>query len=60
MILAVFDLDGTLYTGHIVQGAARHHRAQRVKRLSLFAFMASHMALWPLWRRATAFAEIPL
>ncbi len=50
MILAVFDLDGTLYTGHIVQGVAHHHRAQRVKRLPLFAFMASHMALWPLWR----------
>jgi len=50
MILAVFDLDGTLYTGHIVRGVARHHRVHRVKRLPLFVFMASHMALWPLWR----------
>ena len=50
MILAVFDLDGTLYTGHIVQGVARHHRVHRVKRLRLYVFMASHMALWPLWR----------
>lgn len=50
MILAVFDLDGTLYTGHIVQGVALHHRVHRVKRLPLYVFMASHMALWPLWR----------
>jgi len=50
MILAIFDLDGTLYTGHIVQGVARHHRVQRVKRLPLYLFMASHMALWPLFR----------
>jgi len=50
MILAIFDLDGTLYTGHVVQGIARHHRAQRVKRLPLYLFMATHMALWPLCR----------
>ena len=50
MILAIFDLDGTLYTGHIVQGVARHHRVHRVKRLPLYIFMASHMALWPLCR----------
>jgi HAD superfamily hydrolase (TIGR01490 family) len=49
MILAIFDLDGTLYTGHIVRGVARHHRVHRVKRLPLYVFMASHMALWPLW-----------
>lgn len=50
MIAAIFDLDGTLYTGHIVQGIARHHRVHRVKRLRLFVFMATHVALWPLWR----------
>ncbi len=50
MTLAIFDLDGTLYTGHIVHGVARHHRAHRVKRVPLFVYMASHMALWPLWR----------
>ena len=50
MILAIFDLDGTLYTGHIVKGIARHHRVHRVKRLPLYAYMLSHMALWPLYR----------
>ena len=35
MIVAIFDLDGTLYTGHIVQGIVRHHRGHQVKRLPL-------------------------
>jgi HAD superfamily hydrolase (TIGR01490 family) len=50
MIAAIFDLDGTLYTGHIVQGITRHHRVHQVKRLPLYFYMATHMALWPLWR----------
>jgi HAD superfamily hydrolase (TIGR01490 family) len=50
MTLAIFDLDGTLYTGHVVRGIARHHRVFRVKRLPLYAYMLSHMALWPLYR----------
>jgi HAD superfamily hydrolase (TIGR01490 family) len=50
MIVSVFDLDGTLYTGHIVQGIALHHRVHRVKRLPLCVFMLAHMASWPLWR----------
>jgi HAD superfamily hydrolase (TIGR01490 family) len=50
MTAAIFDLDGTLYTGHVVQGIARHHRVHRVKRLPLYGFMATHMAMWPLWR----------
>jgi HAD superfamily hydrolase (TIGR01490 family) len=50
MILAIFDLDGTLYTGHVVRGIARHHRVFRVKRLPLYAYMLSHMALWPFYR----------
>jgi len=50
MTVAIFDLDGTLYTGHVVQGIARHHRVHRVKRLPLYVFMTTHMALWPLWR----------
>jgi HAD superfamily hydrolase (TIGR01490 family) len=50
MTFAAFDLDGTLYTGHIVRGIARHHLEHRVKRLPLYVYMATHMALWPLWR----------
>jgi HAD superfamily hydrolase (TIGR01490 family) len=50
MIAAIFDFDGTLYTGHIVQGIGRHHRIHQVKRLPFYFFMATHMALWPLSR----------
>lgn len=49
-IAAIFDLDGTLYTGHIAQGITRHHRTRRVKRLPLYFYMATHIGLWPLWR----------
>jgi len=48
MTLAIFDLDGTLYTGHITQGIARHHRVHRVKRLPLYVFFATHIGAWPL------------
>ena len=49
-VATIFDLDGTLYTGHIAQGIARHHRTHRVNRLQLYFYMATHIALWPLWR----------
>jgi hypothetical protein len=49
-IAAIFDLDGTLYAGHIVHGIARHHRVHRVKRTRFYFYMATHLALWPLWR----------
>lgn len=49
-IVAIFDLDGTLYTGHIIHGIALHHRTFRVKRWRLNAFLATHMALYPLYR----------
>jgi HAD superfamily hydrolase (TIGR01490 family) len=50
MITAIFDLDGTLYTGHILRGIEQHHRQHRVKRLPLYAYLLSHAALWPFWR----------
>ncbi len=49
-VVAIFDLDGTLYTGHIIHGIAQHHRKHRVKRWRLNFFMASHMVLYPLYR----------
>jgi HAD superfamily hydrolase (TIGR01490 family) len=48
MIVAIFDLDGTLYTGHIIEGIARHHRLHRVQRRWLYLYLATHLALWPL------------
>ena len=50
MILAVFDLDGTLYTGHITYGIMQHHRLHRVKLPELYSYLAIHMPLWYLHR----------
>ncbi len=49
-IAAIFDLDGTLYTGHITLGLAEHHRTRRVKRLELYTYMLTHMPIWWLQR----------
>ena len=46
MIVALFDLDGTLYTGHIGRGILQHHRLHRTNRFYLYAFLA---ALTPIW-----------
>lgn len=50
MIAAIFDLDGTLYKGHIWQALKRHHETHGMKRRALYAYMWSHMPLWPLYR----------
>ncbi|MEA3345499.1 MAG: HAD-IB family hydrolase [Chloroflexota bacterium] len=49
MIAAFFDLDGTLFTGHIWKGLSLHHRTSRMQLLQLYAFMGVHMAMWPLY-----------
>lgn len=46
MIIAVFDLDGTLYTGHIGRGIADHHKAHRTKRFLLYLYLSTHYPLW--------------
>jgi HAD superfamily hydrolase (TIGR01490 family) len=48
MILAIFDLDGTLYTGHIGIGIAEHHRTHRTKRSLLYLYLTTHYPLWIL------------
>jgi HAD superfamily hydrolase (TIGR01490 family) len=48
MIIAVFDLDGTLYTGHIGEGIAEHHQTHRTKRLNLALYFSTHYPLWIL------------
>jgi HAD superfamily hydrolase (TIGR01490 family) len=50
MIAALFDLDGTLYTGHIWQDLAHHHWATRRHRLWLAAYLVRNMAPLPLYR----------
>jgi putative phosphoserine phosphatase/1-acylglycerol-3-phosphate O-acyltransferase len=50
MIAALFDLDGTLYTGHIWQDLARHHWDARRNRRWVVAYLARNMAPVPLYR----------
>jgi HAD superfamily hydrolase (TIGR01490 family) len=50
MIAALFDLDGTLYTGHIWQDLVRHHWAARRHRRWVAAYLAWNMALLPLYK----------
>jgi len=53
-IAAIFDLDGTLYTGHITKGIALHHQQHRVKRLLLYFYLATHVPFWFLKRAGIA------
>jgi HAD superfamily hydrolase (TIGR01490 family) len=50
VIAALFDLDGTLYTGHIWQDLVRHHWAARRHRRWVVAYVARNMAPMPLYR----------
>jgi HAD superfamily hydrolase (TIGR01490 family) len=50
MIAALFDLDGTLYTGHIWQDLARHHWTSRRHRYWVMVYLVRNMAPLPLYR----------
>jgi HAD superfamily hydrolase (TIGR01490 family) len=50
MIAAFFDLDGTLATVHVWQALARHNRQQRVNRLALAGYMATHYPQYLLYK----------
>lgn len=50
MIAAFFDLDGTLYTGHIWQDLARQHRAAGRHRRWVAAYVAWNMLPFPLYK----------
>ena len=43
---AIFDLDGTLFSGHIWQAVAQHHNSRQVNRRWLYVYMATHLPLW--------------
>ncbi|MFQ5615483.1 MAG: HAD family hydrolase [Anaerolineales bacterium] len=47
-IAAFFDLDGTLFDGYVWRALQRHHEAHRFKLPTLYAYLLSHIALWPL------------
>jgi len=42
---AIFDLDGTLFAGHVWQGLPHYLRLHRRNRLWLYTFLAAHMPL---------------
>ena len=46
VIFAIFDFDGTLTEGHLWKGIAAHHKAKKIKRWSLFTYLARHIPLW--------------
>ena len=48
MIAAVFDLDGTLYSGHIFRGLVRYHRAHGIRRFPFYAALGAQVVTWPL------------
>lgn len=43
---AIFDLDGTLFTGHFWQGVVKHHIKHKMKLPSVIVYLATHMPLW--------------
>ena len=45
-VAAIFDLDGTLFAGHLWIGLVKHHLKHKLKRFSVYAYVASHMPLW--------------
>jgi HAD superfamily hydrolase (TIGR01490 family) len=49
-IAAIFDLDGTLYTGHVTLGIAQHHRTNHVNLRQLYTYLAIHMPIWWIQR----------
>jgi HAD superfamily hydrolase (TIGR01490 family) len=50
VIAAFFDFDGTLYSGHIWQDLAQHHRASRRQLVWLAIYVARNMIPWPLYK----------
>jgi len=46
---AIFDLDGTLFTGHVWEGLPLYLRLHRRNRLWLYIFLATHMPLGVLY-----------
>jgi HAD superfamily hydrolase (TIGR01490 family) len=54
--LAIFDFDGTLTTGHLWKGISKHHREHKIKRLSMYVYLLTHLPYW-LSARARLYSE---
>jgi len=48
--IALFDLDGTLITGHLWLGMVKHHLKTKKNLLPTFWYLISHMGLMPFWK----------
>lgn len=57
MIAALFDFDGTLYTGHIWQDLVRHHWQARRHRRWTVAYLAWNLAPLPLYKTGVVSSE---
>jgi fatty acyl-CoA reductase len=47
---AIFDLDGTLFDGHVWFAVVQHHKTRRINRRWLYIYLAVHMPLWYLYK----------
>jgi HAD superfamily hydrolase (TIGR01490 family) len=56
-IAAIFDLDGTLFDGHVWLAVAQYHRSRRVNRRWFYTYVAVHMPLWYLHKLGPLSAE---
>ena len=45
-IAAIFDLDGTMFTGHFWQGIINHHFKYGLKIPQVFRYLGTHYPLW--------------
>jgi fatty acyl-CoA reductase len=56
-VAAFFDLDGTLFDGHVWFAVTHYHRSQRINRRWLYVYLAVHFPLWYLHRLGLMSAE---
>jgi HAD superfamily hydrolase (TIGR01490 family) len=47
---AIFDLDGTLFSGHVWHAVVQHHQDRHINRRWLYAYLAAHMPYWYLYK----------
>ncbi len=50
-VAAIFDLDGTLFSGRLWRGIVLHHRTRHVNRHWLYLFLGIHIPMWFLHQR---------
>lgn len=47
---AIFDLDGTLFSGHVWLAVVQHHKNKQINRRWLYTYLTAHMPFWFLYR----------